>query len=150
MSNFDRQEKVKRNFHALKKAKMELSLIVLTVSKVQTEKDHLSPMKEWHVTNNKRKQKIHRGPRTTLYMCMNGKPGTLLQLKWAFALTNLVWICDIFLHNISDLHLKSAKKIANYITKSTSIWVVHLFASLYQAISYIFYITKTKGWKVFR
>lgn len=44
--------------------------------------------------------------------CMNGKPGTLLQRKWAFALTNLVWICDIFPHKISDLHLKSAKKIS--------------------------------------
>lgn len=95
-----------------------MSLIVLTVSKVQTEKDHLSPMEEWNVTNYKRNQKgkkIHKGPRTTLYTvhCMNGKPGMLLQMNWGFALTNLVWICDIFLPKISDLHLTSAKKISN-------------------------------------
>ena len=46
-----------------------MSLILLTVSKVQTEKDHLSPMEEWNVTiYYKRKQKSYMGPRTTLYM----------------------------------------------------------------------------------
>ena len=48
---------------------MKMSLIVLTVSKVQTEKDHLSPMEESNVSvYYKRKQKSYMGPRTTLYM----------------------------------------------------------------------------------
>lgn len=84
--------------------------------------------------------------------CMNGKPGMLLQLNWAFAWTNFVWICDISLHKISDLHLKSAKKISNETLPNLQAFklYIYLLYSMYQAIPYIFYITTTKCWKIFR
>lgn len=83
--------------------------------------------------------------------CMNGKPGMLLQLNWAFAWTNFVWICDISLHKISDLHLKSAKKISNETLPNLQAFklYIYLLYSMYQAIPYIFYKTTTKCWKIF-
>lgn len=80
---------------------MKMSLTVLTVSRVQTENDHLSPMEEWNVTNYKKQKGENFTQGQELHCtCMNGKPGTLLKLNWAFVLTNFVWISDICLQKV--------------------------------------------------
>lgn len=129
-------------FCTLIKAKMKMSLTVLTVSRVQTENDHLSPMEEWNVTNYKRKkeEKIYTGPRTTLYM-YEWKTWYVAKTELSFCIDKLCMNLWYLPTKISDCHLKSAKKISNETLPNLLACKLYtyLLYSTNQAIPYVFY-----------